>query len=253
MTMLDGKAVLITGAGSGIGRSAAMACAAAGARLVLADIDADSGAESVKAVQASGGEALFARCDVTRSGEVEALVATACEHYGRLDGAINNAGIEGEIGRTTRWSEEGFDRTLAINVKGVWLCMKYEIAQMLEQGGSASIVNTASIAGLNGVIGGAGYVASKHAVVGLTKTAALEYGSKGVRINAVCPGPIETPMLDRLMGEGRGVRERFTEMEPMKRFGQPQEIADAMVWLLSGASSFVTGIALPVDGGWSAQ
>lgn len=249
---LQGKVVLVTGGGSGIGRAVARACAREGAAVVVSDVDAAAGAAVADELKAAGGAASFAETDVSQSAQVEALVAQVLERHGRIDGAVNNAGIEGELAKTVGWSEAGFDRTIAVNVKGVWLCMKSEIPAMLETGGGA-IVNIASVAGLVGFLGSAGYAASKHAVLGLTKTAALEYSARGVRVNAVCPGPIETPMLDRIMTGGKAARAVFEELEPMRRFGAPEEIADGAVWLLSDAASFVTGVALPIDGGWTAQ
>ncbi len=249
---LQDKVVLVTGAASGIGREVGRACVQAGAAVVLSDVNAEGGAALAEELGRTGDRAHFVRADVSRAADVEALVAEALKRHGRLDGAVNNAGVEGELARTVGWSEAGFDRTLAVNVKGVWLCLKHEIPPMLEQGGGA-IVNTASVAGLVGFLGSSGYCASKHAVIGLTKTAALEYAHHGVRVNAVCPGPIETPMLDRIMTGGKAARAVFESLEPMRRFGEPAEIAAGVVWLLSDAASFVTGVTLPIDGGWTAQ
>ena len=249
---LDGKVVLITGGSTGIGRAAALCCARGGARIVIADINESAAAEAVDELKAAGATARFVRCDVSQDAEVRAAVQSVAAEEGRLDGAFNNAGIESEWASTTRCSEENFDRTIAINLKGVWLCMRHEINQMLTQGGSGSVVNTASVAGLVGSRGGCAYVASKHGVVGLTKTAALEYAPKGVRVNAVCPGVIETPMVERMIEATKLERENFERQEPMGRLGQPREIGDAVAWLLSDASSFVTGVAMPVDGGFVA-
>lgn len=249
---LDDKVLLITGGSTGIGRAAALCCAREGARIVIADINEAEARATIDQVQATGAEARFVRCDVSQSDQVKAAVASVAEREGRLDGAFNNAGIESDWASTTRCSEENFDRTIAINLKGVWLCMRDQIGQILTQGGGGSIVNTASVAGLVGSRGGCAYVASKHGVVGLTKTAALEFASKGVRVNAVCPGVIETPMVERMMESTKLDREAFERQEPIGRLGQPREIGEAVAWLLSDASSFVTGVAMPVDGGFVA-
>jgi NAD(P)-dependent dehydrogenase (short-subunit alcohol dehydrogenase family) len=243
--LLDGKVALVTGAGSGIGRATALTFAREGAKVVVADIIAEGGEETVRMVKAAGGEALFVKTDVSKAAEVEALITKVVQTYGRLDCAFNNAGIEGVFVSTAECSEENWDRTLAINLKGVWLCMKYEIPQMLKQGGGA-IVNTASVAGLVGFAGLPAYVASKHGVAGLTKTAALEYAKAGIRVNAVCPGGISTPMTERLF-------KAVAALEPVGRMGKPEEIAEAVVWLCSDAASFVTGHAMAVDGGMVAQ
>lgn len=248
---LDGKVVLITGGSTGIGRAAAQSCAREGAQIVIGDINEAGASETAALINGAGAKARFVSCDVSKASEVEALIANVASAEGRLDGAFNNAGIESDWASTTRCSEENFDRTLAINLKGVWLCMKYQINQMLEQGGG-SIVNTASVAGLVGSRGGCAYVASKHGVVGLTKTAALEFSAKGVRVNAVCPGVIDTPMVERMIEETGLSREVFERQEPIGRLGEPREIGDAVAWLLSAQASFVTGVAMPVDGGFVA-
>ncbi len=192
------------------------------------------------------------RADVSRASEVEALVRQTIETYGRLDYAHNNAGIEGASAGTVDYSEEAWDRVIAINLKGVWLCMKYEIPAMLKQGGGA-IVNTASVAGLIGSAGTVAYTASKHGVVGLTRTTALEFAKQGIRVNAVCPGVIRTPMVERVMALDPSVEARLTSVEPVGRLAAPEEVARAVVWLCSGASSFVTGVPMPIDGGWTAK
>jgi NAD(P)-dependent dehydrogenase (short-subunit alcohol dehydrogenase family) len=250
--LLDGKVALVTGAGSGIGRATALTFAREGAKVVVADIIAEGGEETVRMVKAAGGEALFVKTDVSKAAEVEALITKVVQTYGRLDCAFNNAGIEGVFVSTAECSEENWDRTLAINLKGVWLCMKYEIPQMLKQGGGA-IVNTASVAGLVGFAGLPAYVASKHGVAGLTKTAALEYAKAGIRVNAVCPGGISTPMTERLFKAQPQMAEAVAALEPVGRMGKPEEIAEAVVWLCSDAASFVTGHAMAVDGGMVAQ
>ncbi|HMA34011.1 MAG TPA: SDR family oxidoreductase, partial [Chloroflexia bacterium] len=245
---LTGKVALVTGAAAGIGRASALAFANAGARVVVSDVDAAGGAETVRQIQAAGGVALFVAADVAQPAAVAALIAQAVATYGRLDYAHNNAGIEGGHSPTAEYPEDIWDRVIAINLKGVWLCMKYEIAQMLTQGGGA-IVNTASVAGVSGFPRHAAYAASKHGVVGLTKTAAREYASAGIRINAVCPGFIKTAMLDREVA-GNTTREgRLRAAVPLGRLGTADEVAAAVVWLCTGGATFVTGQTLVLDGG----
>lgn len=245
-----GKVAIVTGGAFGIGRATAIAFAAEGAKVVIADWVED--VETLNSIVASGGEAIFVKCDVSKAEDVKALVAKTIATYGRLDCAFNNAGIEGANGITHDCIEENFDRTIAINLKGVWLCMKYQIAEMIKTGGGA-IVNCASIAGLVGFPGLPAYVASKHGVIGLTKTAALEYAKQKIRVNAVCPGVIKTPMIDRFTGKNKEAEKQFESMEPVGRMGEPEEVANAVVWLCSEGSSFVTGDAMAVDGGWCAQ
>lgn len=248
----DGKVALVTGAGSGIGRVSAQAFAAEGASVVVADVMTEGGEETVRLIKGTGGNAVFVRADVSRASEVEAMVQRAVETYGRLDYAFNNAGIEGASAGTVDHPEDVWDRVLAINLKGVWLCMKYEIPEMLKHGGGA-IVNTASVAGLIGSAGTVAYTASKHGVVGLTKTTALEFARQGIRVNAVCPGIIRTPMLERVFSHRPGMEAQLTALEPVGRIAKPEEVAQAVVWLCSDAASFMTAVALPVDGGWTAQ
>jgi len=248
----SGKVALVTGGGSGIGRATALTFARAGAQVVVADVVVAGGEETVRMIKANGGEALFVKTDVSKAAEVEALVATAVQTYGRLDCAFNNAGVEGKLATTVDCTDEIWDRTIGVNLKGVWLCMKAEIPLMLKQGGGA-IVNTASAAGLVGVGMMPAYVASKHGVVGLTKTAALEYAKSGIRVNAVCPGGIQTPMLERAIQMMPQLGEAAIAMEPVGRLGKPEEIAEAVIWLCSDAASFVTGHAMAVDGGMVAQ
>ncbi|MEW6298922.1 MAG: SDR family oxidoreductase [Thermodesulfobacteriota bacterium] len=247
-----GKVALITGGGSGIGRATAQIFAREGAKVVVADIVVAGGEETVQLIKAAGGEAVFVKADVARTTDVEAMVKKAVDTYGRLDCAFNNAGIEGVIRPTAEYGEEQWDRVLAVNLKGVWLCMKYEILQMLKQGGGA-IVNTASVAGLVGLPGFSAYVAAKHGVNGLTRTAALEYAKSGIRVNAVCPGAIRTAMFERGVRDNPGLEEQIVAMEPVGRMAAPEEVGEAVVWLCSDAASFVTGLPMAVDGGWVAQ
>ena len=245
------KIVIVTGGSFGIGRATAVAFATRGAKVVIADWIEDKEQEAMKMVKAAGGEAIFIKCDVSNSSDVKAMVDKTIATFGRLDFAFNNAGIEGTMGNTQECTEENWDKTIGINVKGVWLCMKYEIPHMLKQEKGA-IVNCASVAGLIGLPGLPAYVVSKHGVVGLTKTAALENAKLGIRINAVCPGVIKTHMVDRITGKDKEVEKQYISMEPVGRMGQPEEVAEAVLWLCSDAASFVTGQAIPVDGGWIA-
>ena len=249
---LEGKVALVTGGGSGIGRASALVFAREGAKVIVADMVVEGGEETIGLIKKAGGEAIFVKADVSKTAEVEALINKAVETYGRLDCAYNNAGIEGSAATTPDYAEESWDRVITINLKGVWLCMKHEIPQMLKQG-SGAIVNTASAAGLVGFRRGSAYVASKHGVVGLTKTAALEYAKSGVRVNAICPGAIDTPMMARITDHRPQRAERMAAGEPVGRMGRPEEIAEAVVWLCSDAASFVTGHAMAVDGGITAQ
>jgi NAD(P)-dependent dehydrogenase (short-subunit alcohol dehydrogenase family) len=243
---------LVTGAGSGIGRASALALARAGARVVASDIVTEGGEETVALLRAEGGEATFVAADVSRTADVDALVRQAVERFGRLDCAHNNAGVLGERALTGEGTESEWDRTLAINLKGVWLCMRAELREMVRQGAGA-IVNTASIAGLVGLANRPAYVASKHGVVGLTKAAALEYATAGIRINAVCPGYVRTPLLEPALAAIPELEAQITAMEPIGRLGSPEEVAQAVAWLCSDAASFITGAALPVDGGLVAR
>jgi NAD(P)-dependent dehydrogenase (short-subunit alcohol dehydrogenase family) len=249
---LAGKVALVTGGSSGIGRATARIFAREGAKVVVADVQVADGEETVRLIAAGGGEAIFVKTDVSQPADAEAMVRKAVETYGRLDCAFNNAGIEGVIQPTVEYGEAHWDRVLAVNLKGVWLCMKYELQQMLAQGKGA-IVNTASIAGLVGLPGFSAYVAAKHGVNGLTKTAALEYAKSGIRVNAVCPGAIRTPMFERGARNNPGIEEQTVAMEPIGRMAAPEEVGEAVVWLCSEAASFVTGLPMAVDGGWVAQ
>jgi NAD(P)-dependent dehydrogenase (short-subunit alcohol dehydrogenase family) len=249
---LDGKIALVTGGGSGIGQATALAFAREGAKVVVADILVEGGEATVSQIKNGGGDAIFVKTDVSQDAEVEAMVQKAVATYGRLDCAFNNAGIAGAAARTADYTQKQWDRVIGINLTGVWLCMKYEIAQMVKQGGGA-IVNTASVAGLVGFRHGPAYVAAKHGVVGLTKTAALEYAKANIRVNAVCPGVIQTPMFERGLKVDPRIGETMSAREPIGRLGKPEEIAEAVVWLCSEAASFVTGLPMAVDGGWVAQ
>jgi NAD(P)-dependent dehydrogenase (short-subunit alcohol dehydrogenase family) len=249
--IFDGKVAIVTGGSFGIGRATAIAFAACGAKVVVADLVEDPEQNALKQVKAAGGQAFFFKCDVSKSNDVKAMVDKTIATYGRLDFAFNNAGIEGLTANTHECTDENWDKTIGVNLKGIWLCMKYEIAHMLQQGNGA-IVNCASVAGLIGFPGLPAYVASKHGVVGLTKTAALENAKLNIRINAVCPGVIHTDMIDRITGRDKEVEKQFINMEPVGRMGKPEEVAEAVIWLCSDAASFVTGHSMPVDGGWIA-
>jgi NAD(P)-dependent dehydrogenase (short-subunit alcohol dehydrogenase family) len=250
---LEDKVALVTGGVAGIGRAAALAFAEAGAKVAICDVKVERGHDLVRLIESRGGRAIFSEADVSRPAAVDKVVADTVSAFGRLDCAFNNAGIEGQLAATESCTEENFDRTIAINLKGVWLCLRREIEQMLRQGSGGAIVNMSSVAGLVGFAGLPAYVASKHGVIGLTKTAALEHAKDGIRINAVCPGVIRTEMIDRLTGNDPATEKQFVELEPMGRMGTPQEIGTAAVWLCSDAASFVTGHALAVDGGFVAR
>jgi NAD(P)-dependent dehydrogenase (short-subunit alcohol dehydrogenase family) len=251
--LLEGKTALVTGGGNGIGRAAALAMAREGARVAVADYEAEAARETIGLINAAGGQAMSLSGDVTDPTHVVAMIDAAITAYGRLDCAFNNAGIAphqvdatGQL--TAEWSEVAFDRMIAVNLKSVWLCMKHQVPRMQAQGGGA-IVNTASIAGLIGLKRATAYVAAKHGVIGLTKTAALEYADDGIRVNAVCPGFITTRMT-ALTREQRA--DEITARTPLGRFGEPHEIAEMVVWLCSDRASYVTGAAYAVDGGWTA-
>jgi NAD(P)-dependent dehydrogenase (short-subunit alcohol dehydrogenase family) len=252
--ILDGKVALVTGGASGIGRATAVAMAREGARLAVADRAEESASGTVALINAAGGQAIAIGGDVTREADVEAMVARTVAAFGRIDCAFNNAGIAGRaVGpagqRIHELSQTAFDTMLAVNLTGVFLCLKHEIRQMLAQGGGGAIVNTASIAGLVGLPTSAHYVAAKHGVVGLTKTAAMEYAQDGIRVNCVNPGYVRTPMTKETM-EARG--DEILAKVPMHRMGTPEEIAEAVVWMCSDKASFMTGAAQIVDGGYFA-
>ena len=249
---LQGRAGLVTGGGSGIGRAIALALAEEGARVTIADVRPDAGEQTRQLVQEKGGEAIFVRCDVTRDEDVRRLVAKAVASHGRLDCAVNNAGIEGALAPTGDYPEEEWDRVIATDLKGVWLCMKHELREMVGVAAGA-IVNTASVAGLVGSRGMPAYTAAKHGVVGLTKAAALEYATAGIRVNAICPGVVETSMVERLVASEPRLDSLLTAAEPVGRRARPEEIAAGAVWLCSDAASFVTGHAMVIDGGFVAR
>lgn len=248
---LAGRVVMVTGGSTGIGRAAAERCAADGAKVVIADVNVVDSEAAVAGIVAAGGVATYLHTDVSRADSVRDCVEEIVRRYGRLDGAFNNAGVEGGFTSLVRVDEAVFDRTIAVNLKGVFLCLKYQLLQMLAQGGGA-IVNNASAAGLVGVGGGVAYCASKHGVVGMTKCAALDFARKKIRVNAVCPGIIQTPMLERMASERDLDLGSYAAQEPVGRLGEPREIGDAVAWLLSDEASFVTGLAMPVDGGYTA-
>jgi len=254
MRPFEGKVALVTGAASGIGRASALAFGRDGARVVVSDVDPRGGAETVRLIQAAEGEAHFLEADVADEGQVQALIDGCIDVYGRLDFAHNNAGIGAPPAPLHETDLASFQRVLSVNLTGVWLCLKHEARVMLPQG-SGAIVNTASLAGLIGFPMNVAYSASKHAVIGITRTAALEYAQAGIRVNAVCPAFIQTPMVEGyLVAAGpRMSLERLARMQPMGRIGTPEEVAQAVVWLCSDSAAFITGIALPIDGGTTAR
>ena len=255
MIMLDGKSAIVTGGAAGIGRAACLAFGRAGAKLTVVDRDVAEGEQTAALVREAGGQAHFVQADVSQSADVQAYVAEALRHYGRIDTFFNNAGIEGRVAFTADYDEAVFDSVLAINVKGVFLGLKYVIAAMVETGGGA-IVNTASTAGVSGSAGLSAYVASKHAVIGLTRTAAVEYGGRGVRVNAVCPGPTQTRMIASLESQtGKGANdpgERYRAMIPIGRYAEASEIADLVLFLCSDLSRSINGAHYLIDGGRTA-
>lgn len=252
MGRLEGKVAIITGAASGIGKATAELFAAQGARLVLADWHGEAGAVLADTLQKRGSEAVFVQVDVSKAEDVQRMVQTAVEQYGRVDIVFNNAGIEGEQAPTGEATEENWDRVIDVNLKGVFLGMKYGIQQMLQNGGGA-IVNNSSVAGLVGFAGLPAYCAAKGGVVQLTRAAAMEYATQNIRVNCVCPGVILTPMIERFTSANPEAMDALKQMEPMERLGTPDEIAKAVLFLASDDSSFVTGTVVPVDGGLVAR
>jgi NAD(P)-dependent dehydrogenase (short-subunit alcohol dehydrogenase family) len=253
MNMFTKKVALVTGATSGIGRATALAFAREGAKVVVSGRREKEGNETVVLIKKAGGEATFVKTDVASEKEVAALVAKTLSTYGRLDAAFNNAGVEGKLGPLQEQSVENYHEIMNANVLGVFLSLKYEIGALLKNGGGA-IVNNSSVGGLVGFPGAGIYVASKHAVIGLTQTAALECATQGIRVNAVSPGGIETPMFDRFTSRmGEEGRQQLAALHPIGRAGKPEEIAEAVLWLCSDKASFVTGHSLVADGGWTAK
>lgn len=244
------QVALVTGGSFGIGQATAVEFARRGAKVIVADCVEDPEEVTIRQIHECRSDGIFIKCDVSDAKSVEALFELADQHFGRIDYAFNNAGIEGQMAETHLCTELNWDKTIGVNLKGVWLCMRFELARMLQRQ-KGVIVNCASVAGLNGFAGLPAYVASKHGIVGLTKTAALEYAKQNIRVNAVCPGVIHTSMIDRITGKDKEAEKRFTGMEPIGRMGAPSEVADAVIWLCSANSSFVTGVALPVDGGFT--
>lgn len=244
---LTGKITFVTGAASGIGKATATAFAREGAHVAISDISEDALSATAQAVRQAGAEVLVIACDVSQPEQVEAAVTRSVERFGRLDVAFNNAGVENKAAPVAEIELAEWDRILNTNLRGTFTCMKFELAQMACQGAGV-VVNTSSGAGIRGVAGGAAYAASKHAIIGLTKSAALDYAKQGIRVNAVLPGNIETPMMDRFTG---GDIQKAIDLEPVGRLGKPEEIAEAVLWMCSDLGGFVTGAAISVDGGWS--
>jgi NAD(P)-dependent dehydrogenase (short-subunit alcohol dehydrogenase family) len=254
MKEFEGKVAIVTGASGGIGRASALAFAAKGTKVTVADVHVGGGEETVRMIKAAGGEALFVKTDVSNSRDVQAMISKTVDTYGGLNYALNNAGIGSANAMTADYPEDAWHKIIGINLTGVWLSMKYEIPEMLKQGKGA-IVNTASAMGLTGLTLICGYVAAKHGVVGLTKVAAMEYATQGIRVTAVCPGFVETPMMDEAAQIGGIPKDEFYKalgaFSSAKRVGKPEEIAEAVIWLCSDAASYVTGSTLSIDGGWT--
>ncbi len=251
--MLTDKVIVVTGGSTGIGRATAKILGAEGATVAILDVQDDEGENTVEMIANAGGAAEYHHVDVGDYSSVQSTIATIVKAHGKLDGAFNNAGIEGPTARILDVDMADWNRVIRVNLTGVFVCMKCEIEQMIKQDKGGSIVSTASAAGLIGIPGAASYNSSKHGVVGLTKTVALEYASKRIRVNAVCPGFIETPMLNRVTDASVKIREQMIGTVPMKRVAEPSEIGEVAAWLMSDKSSYVTGVAMPVDGGWVAQ
>lgn len=249
---LQDKVIIVTGGSSGIGRVSALGFTREGAKVVIADTDVNGAEETVEIIEGAGGRATYLKVDVSNSHDVEELVKRCVKENGRLDCAFNNAGIEGLTAPTADCTEDNWDRTIDINLKGVWLCMKYQILEMLKRGGG-SIVNTSSVAGLVGVENRPAYVASKHGIAGLTKAAAIEYSNRNIRVNAICPGVIRTPLIERLISEDPEFEAVRIARHPIGRLGAPEDVAKTAAWLLSDDASFVTGHIMAVDGGYTAK
>jgi len=247
---LQGKVAIVTGGGSGIGQSTALAFAREGVKVVVSDVDEQGGQETVRLIEEQGGVARFVRADVSKPAEVEQMVRATVEAFGALHFACNNAGISAPSAMLPDFPLDGWDRLIAINLSGVFYCMKYEIPELLKAGGGV-IVNVASIASMLGLPTSAGYVAAKHGVIGLTKVAAVEYGAQGIRAVAVCPAYIQTPMLERAIPPE--AHQHAVSLHPIGRLGRPEEVADTIVWLCSDGAGFITGSAILVDGGYVAQ
>ncbi len=250
MKRLEDKVALITGGGSGIGRASSLLFAREGARVAVADYAVEGGQETVSQVRSAGGEALFIQADVSKSADVQRMIETVVNAYGRLDVLFNNAGIEGPAAKVAHYSEEDWERVIAVDLTAVYLGMKYAIPQMLKQGGGV-IISTASVAGLVGFPGAAAYCAAKAGVIQLTRTVALEYAEQNIRVNCICPGVISTPMFRRVVGERP--EEEFVRLEPVRRLGKPEDIAYAALFLASDESSFATGAPFIIDGGYVAR
>jgi 3-oxoacyl-[acyl-carrier protein] reductase len=247
---LQDRVALITGAGSGMGRAASLLFAREGAKLVAVDVNAESASDTVRMIKAEGGDAITVRADVSRAADAEAMVNEAVRQFGSLDIIYNNAGIEGESGFLAQLSEEAFDRVIAINLRGVWLGMKYALPAMIQRGGGV-VINTASIAGMVAVKGAAAYCAAKAGVIALTRVAALEYGRYNIRVNCICPGAIDTPMVARISGEGGMSPQAVSRISVLGRIGRPDEIARTALFLASDDASFATGAPFIIDGGWT--
>jgi len=248
----SGKVALVTGGASGLGRVSALALAREGAKVLVADVAEREGEATVQMITSAGGAAHFTRADMTQSREVQAMVQAAVKTFGRLDFALNNAGIDGVRARTANYPEEVWHQVINLNLTGVFLCLKYELPILVEQG-SGVIVNMSSVAGVTGFPGHAAYTASKHGVIGLTKTAALDYAKAGIRVNAVCPAYTRTPMLSRMLDQNPELEAKLISRVPLRRLGTAEEIAQAVIYLFSDAAAFITGHALVMDGGIVAE